>query len=392
MARFETVLRVLIASPSDLDEERATVREVISELNNTWAKTIGIRLEAMGWESHATPGFGEDAQDVINQSFDDDYDIFIGMIWTRFGTPTHRAPSGTAEEFDRAYARFREQSDSLRIMFYFKEAPVAPSLIDAKQLEAIQAFRRKLGEKGGLYSTFTDEKEFASLLRMHLSRQVQDWNRTWGTTNASTGITTPSVINQSISKDMTDDEDGFLDLIEQGEDGIAELGDVMTNMTRSLEELAEQVNLHTATLLQIDISNDVRAAKRVVDRIASEMEQYATRSEVEVPLFKDAFAKFTGGFSKAVTLLADFGDQDFDSLESSADVISELENTISSTEGQIVSFRETIAGLPRASTRFKKAKRRTLDVLDQLIFELQGAKNMTHELNSTITALVETES
>jgi len=141
MAKTQTTIRVLIASPGDLEEERAILREVISELNDTWANTTGIRLEAMGWESHATPGIGIDAQDVINQSFNDDYDIFVGVLWTRFGTPTNRAPSGTVEEFERAYARYKEQPTSVRIMFYFKELPVAPHQIDINQLAAVQNFR-----------------------------------------------------------------------------------------------------------------------------------------------------------------------------------------------------------------------------------------------------------
>ena|SRR3989337_1199459 len=32
-------------------------------------------------ETHTYPGIGEDAQDVINKQIDDDYDIFIGLMW-----------------------------------------------------------------------------------------------------------------------------------------------------------------------------------------------------------------------------------------------------------------------------------------------------------------------
>ena len=42
---------------------------------------------------------GSDPQQIINSQVSDEYDIFIGILWTRFGTPTERAGSGTEEEF-----------------------------------------------------------------------------------------------------------------------------------------------------------------------------------------------------------------------------------------------------------------------------------------------------
>ncbi|PYL26201.1 MAG: hypothetical protein DMF37_02915 [Verrucomicrobia bacterium] len=44
---------------------------------------------------------GADAQDVINHQLAE-YDIFLGIMSCRFGSPTKRAHSGTEEEFNRA--------------------------------------------------------------------------------------------------------------------------------------------------------------------------------------------------------------------------------------------------------------------------------------------------
>ncbi|MYD31374.1 MAG: DUF4062 domain-containing protein, partial [Nitrospira sp. SB0661_bin_20] len=64
-------------------------------------------MDVVRWETRTTPGFGKDPQDVINKQISDAYDIFIGIMWTRFGTPTPRAGSGTEEEFLRAYDRYK---------------------------------------------------------------------------------------------------------------------------------------------------------------------------------------------------------------------------------------------------------------------------------------------
>jgi hypothetical protein len=89
MPRTETILRVFVASPSDVIEERQLLEEVVKELNLTWSKNLGIRLELVKWETHAFPGIGDDPQAVINTEIGDDYDIFIGIMWTRFGSPEY---------------------------------------------------------------------------------------------------------------------------------------------------------------------------------------------------------------------------------------------------------------------------------------------------------------
>src|SRR5438034_3225907 len=108
MPRDERVVVVLVASPSDLEPERNRLEEVIRELNLTWSRTLHVRLELVRWETHGYPGIGRDAQDVLNRELTDDPDIFIGLMWGRYGTPTGRAGSGTEEEFTRALARYRQ--------------------------------------------------------------------------------------------------------------------------------------------------------------------------------------------------------------------------------------------------------------------------------------------
>ena len=62
---------------------------------------------------------------VINRQLPDDCDIFLGVMWARFGTATPRAGSGTEEEFERALTRHQANSRSVMILFYFKQASFA---------------------------------------------------------------------------------------------------------------------------------------------------------------------------------------------------------------------------------------------------------------------------
>ena len=126
MPRQENVIVVFVASPSDLDPERNCLEEVIKELNRSWSRSTGFRLELVRWETHGYPEVGQDPQDVLNRELPNDSDIFIGLMWSRYGTETGRAGSGTEEEFNRALERHRRDPESIRIMFYFKDAPLAP--------------------------------------------------------------------------------------------------------------------------------------------------------------------------------------------------------------------------------------------------------------------------
>ncbi|MBM4431270.1 MAG: DUF4062 domain-containing protein, partial [Chloroflexi bacterium] len=174
MAEKVTKLRVFVASPGDVQEERDLLADVIDELNRGIAEEKGLVLELVRWETHAWPDIGEDAQDVINRQIAPG-DVFVGIMWNRFGTPTRRAESGTKKEFDRAYA-YREEYGHPTIMFYFNRAPFAPSSMDElEQKGKVLAFKKELSEKGALYWEYDGADEFERLARRHLTQVIKEW-------------------------------------------------------------------------------------------------------------------------------------------------------------------------------------------------------------------------
>ena len=177
MPKQVTLLKVFVASPGDVVDERNALEQVIRDLNIILGAKQGIQLDLIKWETHAFSNIGDDVQSVINEQIGDDYDIFIGVLWKRFGTPTKRAMSGTAEEFNLAYERFKNNPDKIRVMFYFKETPVSPSELDPEQLALIKQFRNELGEKGALYWSYTETEEFINLARLHLSQHINDFGK-----------------------------------------------------------------------------------------------------------------------------------------------------------------------------------------------------------------------
>ena len=119
--------RVLIASPSDLAEERQVATDAINEWNSQHAVAEATVLLPVKWETHATPRAGVRPQEAINEELVQTSDILIGMFWTKFGTNTGVAESGTVEEIDQFVNAGKPA------LLYFSRRPVDPNAINLKQ-------------------------------------------------------------------------------------------------------------------------------------------------------------------------------------------------------------------------------------------------------------------
>ena len=164
-------IRVFIASPGDVADARERADVVIAELSKVLGDAYKVVVEAVMWEHDAWPGFGEDAQDVINEQIGD-FDVFVAILWTRLGTPTGRATSGTVEEYGRAYERWR-QTRKPAMMLYFCKAPAALEKVEEiRQKEALIEFRDAV-QAHGLTWDFESADDFERKFRNHLRKELE---------------------------------------------------------------------------------------------------------------------------------------------------------------------------------------------------------------------------
>lgn len=174
-AREQRIIKVFLASPSDVQTERESLSRLIDDINDVLtflAPEQRIALELVRYETHAYPDIGQ-PQEVINRQIPTDYDIFVGVMWRRCGTPTKTAPSGTIEEFWRAYAR-RKQSNLPKVMFYFCDEPIPmPSREELTQLGQVIEFRTKLAPIG-LTQSYPRHEQFSEFVRGGLLRAIRD--------------------------------------------------------------------------------------------------------------------------------------------------------------------------------------------------------------------------
>jgi cell division GTPase FtsZ len=168
-----SAIRVFLASPSDVADERESAKSVIDELNLQNTGRWGTFLELVRWETHAMPAMGP-AQEIVTRTTKfTDIDIFVGVLWSRLGTPTAAADSGTVEEFNEAYSSWSKCGRPW-IAFYFCDRPVQFGGVGrAQQYLGVAQFRESFPDKG-IYFTYTTVSQFEQLLSRHLPRIVED--------------------------------------------------------------------------------------------------------------------------------------------------------------------------------------------------------------------------
>ena len=331
MARQETIFTVFLASPSDVEEERSRVEKVIDELNATWSRNLNVRLELVKWESHAVPGFGTDAQEVINKQMPNDYDLFIGIMWYRFGTPTNRAGSGTEEEFRQAKVRYESDENSVQMMMYFKDAPppIAISELDPTQLASVMEFRHSLKNEGGLIWTFKTADEFETQTRLHLSRYIQQWASKTGVSIAIPEKQLDVHVDTAPTESPEEDEPGVLDLAEAIEDeflALNEITDQIADATGSFGNLLQERNAEINEFNNGPEAKNIRSIKRLITKISVDMDNYAHRMESEIPMFAQHLERGMNGITSLATLAIEFNVEDRN--------IPELRNNVAQIEQQ----------------------------------------------------------
>lgn len=371
MARDEKVISVFVASPSDVTEERDKLESVINEINGTLSRRIGVRLDLIRYEREVPPGLGEDPQSVINENIPQDYDIFIGILWHRMGTPTNRSGSGTLEEFNLAKARYDEDSNSVRLMMYFKDTPLNMSDLDADQLKAVQNFRLQV-ESLGYYKKFTKLEEFEQAIRMHLMGLMLDYQDKEAQTEEDLS---DNFIRDNIEDELDENEldEGVFELGETFEEEMDGFNEVLIRTTSAVEDMGERMKNGTKELESLHIPPEPlnaqerrrlrAAAKPLLKRAAADMDEFVSQVKPDLPLLRQHLDSAMDTFIKAVPIYIEMGQDVSETKES-------MEEMLESMDGAIASMQDmgtAIHGFPRLTAHLTKSRKETGKVIQEIV-------------------------
>jgi len=396
MARRANILSVFIASPGDVVAERDTVEDVIAELNKILGKETTIQLEAIRWETDVHPGIGDDPQDVVNEQVKDDYDIFVGILWARFGTPTKRAGSGTEEEFDQAYERHRQDPRTMRVLVYFKTTPVPPDDLDTRQLELVQQFRKRIAQQGVLSKSFDGPAQFGKMLRRDLAAIMRSWGTDWGeAVGARSGEMLVKALdqadNQPRSGSSSNASDARLDhLLGESLNCFNGATEARGRISAALAELQGTMHGIEQGLLDAQHPGAIyigRQLRQAFSILADAYSKLTSVIETETAEMLDGYRASSDAFSGALAELAEQGPIGRAELQTA---LSSIESTAVGLQEAVQMthwLREQITRMRQGTGRFRDARTRLLTALDNLKDVLATAANRFRVIHERMVRL-----
>jgi len=167
MAKKVVEYSCLVISPSDVEFERVAVSEVLQLWNGQIGSALDARIEAVRWETHATPDASEPAQQVLNRQIVDGCDFGVAIFWTRIGSPTETGLSGSIEEIERLRKR------GARVLVYFNTAAIPQDQLRDDQFDRLMEFKARL-DKEGLRGSYSGVPNLREQVLLHSTAVVVD--------------------------------------------------------------------------------------------------------------------------------------------------------------------------------------------------------------------------
>ncbi|SDL45646.1 DUF4062 domain-containing protein [Chryseobacterium taihuense] len=382
MAKKLTQFSILLSSPSDLESERNEIPQVISELNQTYGNSNNIHFELIKWETHSAPGISKEyTQQIINQDIGNDYDIFIGIIWKKFGTKTAKANSGTEEEFLNALKRY-ENGENIQILFYFKSEAIPFNEIDPEQISKINNFKEGLKQNNVLFWNFNNIEELKNQLRIHIPKRTDSL-----LVNSNNSIIRSSEDENGSFDFIDSNEFGILDFVIQFEDYLANANLALNGITEATNVISEEFKNKTNELDRLQKLPNFNRNQLVgiLSRTAKSVDNYTNRLITETPLYQDNFeSAIKVGTLYLNSITKENIEENRESLEDLLESVKVLKSNIPNAINGMIGFYDVIKGLPNLYSVFTKSKNKLISQLETLNTTLKHSYDLTHEFEGEI--------
>jgi hypothetical protein len=375
MPRHSVVVDVFLSSPNDVDAERDFIVAVAQEWNLLRSRDTGCHVNVITWEDIIAPALSDRPQSVINEQIGNNYDVYLGLMWSKLGSPTGAAESGTVEEFDRALDRFRG-GESIRLAMLFKTSPIPTHILNGAQFDKVSAFKQRFAHEGGLYREFQTDDELRGILN-RLFEQIANQTRISSTDerSAQSVVTSPTITEnagngaESAIEDLADI--GILDLNEQLTAVVGEQAKFLDGWMEVLTSNTEESN--SASQQMEDLTRfgaaDPSALRPIMSRLSTNLDRLSKFVEDNLEGFLSGNNKIIALTEAGLDLSEDFPDQEGASSMKSSVV--ELLSTLLENKTSLEELITTTRGLPRMTTQFNRAKKRAVKAEEAMLSEIE---------------------
>lgn len=160
------VYRIMIASPSDIQEEIKVAFDVLHHWNNLHSEKNKIVLLPLHWSISSYPASGKHPQKLLDKQVVEKSDLLVCVFGAKLGTPTDTEISGTVEEIKEHRKAGKE------VMVFFKKNVSDIVAIDPAQLQKLNGFKESIKNEF-LWEEFSNaidfEKKFDKALQLYVN-------------------------------------------------------------------------------------------------------------------------------------------------------------------------------------------------------------------------------
>ncbi|MNG44905.1 hypothetical protein D3C78_67240 [compost metagenome] len=357
-------IRVFLSSPSDVQIERSKVFKIADELNKNMSQVLGQRLEIVGWEE-VVPSISRYAQNVINEQIGE-YDIFLGILSIRFGTPTPNAGSGTEEEFNLAYDRYK-QGKLADICFFFKTDGFTANDIDIDQFTLVKEFKRKISEIG-CYRSEIKGDDFDNNIRNLLTTILIDWDRI--SNRQELGLSKDSI---SLQLHNIDEDIGYYDAISLSIDELEKSTQITTIFTKA-GLIFNEAMLKTKS--KLDLCSTDKEKSKIINIFSEDVDAFSLVLEANIDKQRSYLVNSMNYFNIASSIYAeDFNDEN-DVLNGVFSHIEEFKRTVEDSIPTMIYLKESVHKFSRATTKLNKSKKSLVKTLENFVVHQQESADL----------------
>ena len=413
-------LTLFASTTSEGAAEISALRTVIDGLNRQLESAHAITLRMVSWPDDVRPGVNTDPQSEINRQIAR-YDIYLGILGTRFGTPTPRNMSGTQEEFEAALSRFNSDTTSVRLLFYFKKSLVGidPYQLDVGELQKVQRFRGDLEARGVLYRDFENTDGFIDLVKTHLFDLIaEEWHAEagkWTSVDTPTQPPTPmqerpqaeldtrssnaarpkNRTSDSKSKALPDEDDpedsdedegddlGLLDHAENLHSVVNAMSVTFTSMSEHITLVGSKISERTKEIGDVKQSQakartvansatqqrNVSRFKDIINGAADDIIEFVRDLAQDVTVYRVDNRVMLSELCALLAARRELGVATDDSNEDLTALLTLVE-TMKTVKGQVGGFQRAMQEAPALTGKFKKARGRGVSMIGELIAEI----------------------
>ncbi|WP_242775663.1 DUF4062 domain-containing protein [Sphingopyxis sp. YF1] len=372
MSYVGQIIDIFVSSPGDVSSYRNAIIMIVQSWNQRNGRSKKLFFNCLRWEDFVAADVGTSGQDVINQQAGDDYDIFLGVMWARFGTPTSVAESGTAEEFDRAMER-HQAGEPIRVSFLFCTADVPMAKLDGVQFGKVQEFKSRAQSRGCLTRDFVDDASLINSINLILDKFANTWEgkilntKTHKSDNHNIDEPNEVVIDQSklifnSEKENFDDEDiGILDAVDDFSEHNSEFLLSLNEWSMRLNAVSDKTNSTTSDLS--DMAKFGRPSnsqvREILSKLTEEMDDFGNWCENEIVHMEKIMEQLSTDALRIIDMSRDFEDP-LEDIIGARDALTALHDGIDGANKGITGFADSLENLPKVDKKLNKANRRVV--------------------------------